>query len=543
MPSKSDRIGELRKRLRQISPQHDTPLGLIHPYWARKPMNVLEAIIDCLSEPMDLIADPFMGSGTTIFAALARGRRAVGSDINALSCFIVNSALAIAHDPQATLWQAQQFIARVRQIILPWYKLEEAEWFIERERFKVKGEFAHGRFKLEPTEIVAKRWIGMHWEGRKIIRNPKKHNSVRFYRNYLRSPLDFSKIKLIANSRIAIPQGARLSHFFTKRNTAAINFVIQTIAAENATDKTKNVYRFLLSAALPLLRLSDKKASNQWPYWRPKDNLTSRNAVIMLDKRLDSLRELVEWLGRNPLTFQLVPANQLQRHSTHSPTVHVFCAPIQSLASRLPKHLKVDLVLTDPPYADQAPYLEYSALWNSLLELGIQEEHFRLEIVKSDSAERSFDSLDYASRLSSAFDQCCKILKPDGYLVWFYQDHELAHWKAIWTAAVRNKMRLADVLSMPKQRRSMKTVTSPGATLDGDLICIFQRNTSEVAARSMMFEKVKKSISRHLRSLDNKPLFDQYAFLMKYCLQKGLIAQLSDKAKTVRAALNLLREP
>ncbi len=50
-----------------------------HP--CEKPAEMLQQIISASSRPGDLIADFFMGSGSTVKAALALGRRAIGVEL------------------------------------------------------------------------------------------------------------------------------------------------------------------------------------------------------------------------------------------------------------------------------------------------------------------------------------------------------------------------------------------------------------------------------------------------------------------------------
>lgn len=45
------------------------------------PIELVERLILALTEPGDIVLDPFMGSGTTCLAALAHGRRAAGAEI------------------------------------------------------------------------------------------------------------------------------------------------------------------------------------------------------------------------------------------------------------------------------------------------------------------------------------------------------------------------------------------------------------------------------------------------------------------------------
>lgn len=64
-----------------------TDIGILAPssnerngYPTQKPEKLLRRIIDLYSDPGDLVVDPTMGSGTTVVAALACGRNAIGID-------------------------------------------------------------------------------------------------------------------------------------------------------------------------------------------------------------------------------------------------------------------------------------------------------------------------------------------------------------------------------------------------------------------------------------------------------------------------------
>jgi site-specific DNA-methyltransferase (adenine-specific) len=55
------------------------------------PYQILARLVALLSEPGELIVDPFMGTGTTVHAAKAQGRRAVGIELNERDCEIAAS--------------------------------------------------------------------------------------------------------------------------------------------------------------------------------------------------------------------------------------------------------------------------------------------------------------------------------------------------------------------------------------------------------------------------------------------------------------------
>ena len=60
----------------------------LHPYPATMPYPLAEELVSRWSRPGDHVLDPFVGSGTTIRAAVVNGRRATGIDINPLATLI-----------------------------------------------------------------------------------------------------------------------------------------------------------------------------------------------------------------------------------------------------------------------------------------------------------------------------------------------------------------------------------------------------------------------------------------------------------------------
>ena len=65
----------------------------VHGYFTKQPWNVVRSYIQALTEPGDLVLDPFGGSGVTLIEALILDRRAIHVDINPLSVFIVETLL------------------------------------------------------------------------------------------------------------------------------------------------------------------------------------------------------------------------------------------------------------------------------------------------------------------------------------------------------------------------------------------------------------------------------------------------------------------
>lgn len=517
--------------IEKTKPVHDNPLGKLHPYWARKPLNVIREIIRKLSREGDIVFDPFMGGGTTVFAALIEKRRAMGSDINPLSSFIVNSSLHLVKENEC-LETLDRFRKEYEDLILPWFKYD-SNFFIERQRFNVKGDFEYGKFNLTPTDTILKQYKNGKFFGQRKLKNKINGWRTRAPSKYHSFPLNFKECYLQPNSRIAIPKGSTLEHFFTVKNQASINAALQIMKSYD--EESQKILMFLLSACLPLLRLSDYKASSQWPYWRPKKNLTSRNPLVAVSKRLKDFQKAQIWGKQMFPNFDIFSIEDcITKKEVISASV--FTSPIQNL-SDINSIKNIDLIVTDPPYADQAPYLEYSSLWIQTLGLTLKEESYNLEMVKTDANDRKHHNEKYIDTLQSSIKICAGILKMGGYMVWFYQDNNLTHWSQIFNLSFDNNLDIDDVIPLPKQRRSMKTVTSPGKTFDGDLIIIFRKKKSLKKPIWTVLDaekQCKKIIRLH------KSFFAQYSALVKDGMISGWMPAINKKYETVNHLIDEL---
>lgn len=510
-----ENVGLLKIKLSKEKPQHDTPIGLIHPYWARKPLNIVDTIIQHLSKPGDLILDPFAGSGTIPFSAVSNNRLAIGSDLNPLSIFISRNIIGLGKIKDSDLVFVKDFFKKAGDIYSKWFFYNGE--MIERIRYQVMGEYTNGNFRLTPTEIVTKRETKNAWKGRNVYDNFELPE-LTAPKRLLSSPINFKKIELPENSRIAIPKGANLAHFFDEKNICVINYLYELISSSSTNENVKNAMLFILSSSMPLLRLSDKKASSQWPYWRPKTVVTSRNPFFVISKRIDAFEQGVEWARDKASNAENISLKKLYQSSKVG-SYSINQSPAQNIRDLGIKNSSIDLILTDPPYADQAPYLEYSELWNSLLFQKKGSSFYSSEIVKTDAPLRKRDDSQYIFRLSEAFKECCEVLKPNGYLAFFYQDRNLLHWSEIAKTLNSHGLVIIDVLALPKQRRSLKTVTSPGRTFDGDLLVIARKQ--KLSSRTNAKNKI-------ISTKTSKTFFEKYAEIIRHGLVSGKIDSIAE---------------
>src|SRR2546430_1669431 len=63
----------------------------VHPYFTRRPANVVRAYIERYSREGDVVLDPFGGTGVTAIEAFLIGRKAIQNDLNPFANFIARN--------------------------------------------------------------------------------------------------------------------------------------------------------------------------------------------------------------------------------------------------------------------------------------------------------------------------------------------------------------------------------------------------------------------------------------------------------------------
>ncbi|MFW9992502.1 MAG: DNA methyltransferase [Candidatus Odinarchaeota archaeon] len=93
----------------------------LHRYWTKQPINVIEHFILELTEPEDLVLDPFCGVGTTGVGALKHGRIAILLDLSPVAVFLARNYVQQLSDEEMKLFdhafqdiihQVSRFVAK-----------------------------------------------------------------------------------------------------------------------------------------------------------------------------------------------------------------------------------------------------------------------------------------------------------------------------------------------------------------------------------------------------------------------------------------------
>src|SRR5438552_9279322 len=85
----------------------------VHPYFTRRPANVVRAYVERYSEEGDVVLDPFGGTGVTAIESFLLGRSAIQNDLNPFANFIARN---IADTTLPSITPLRQAFERVQQV-------------------------------------------------------------------------------------------------------------------------------------------------------------------------------------------------------------------------------------------------------------------------------------------------------------------------------------------------------------------------------------------------------------------------------------------
>ena len=519
-------VNEKLSVIKELKPIVDNPAGFMHNYMARKPYNVVSEIIKRFCPDNGCVYDPMFGSGTTIIEASKLGRKAIGTDINLLAYKLCKTSLSRWDLNQVEI-EIDSFCEEVRSACNPLYMFveEEENRILERCHFD-----RHGA-ELVPTMY----WYKLQKKG-KLTGRKKAVASSKFIVQYkMLKHNDKQHIDdqaLIPNSRIAIKPNATVYSYFCNRNLVAIDRIIG-ILHSHQDSYCYDILELLVSSAINLIKLSDKKASSQMPYWLPQKDVTSRNAVMIIEQKAIAFKEGLIYLSEKCKSF------------VDEKNIVLKNMPAQNISIDLLPNESVDLILTDPPYTDQVPYLEYNQLWYKVMGWqGFTDESLEDELVVSDAPSRNKDGDDFNRIFEAILSRISPALKTNGYFIMFYHSFDLKSWSDILRTMQKHGLAYCGQIPSATPRKSFKTIMTPKGTLDGNYIVVFQKRAISEApqfngtideAKKLAVECAKRIIAER-KEVTSQDLYD--CGMLKESFERGYLQILSTKYKSFVDVIN-----
>ncbi len=389
----------------------------VHPYFTRRPQNVVREHILHFTKPGDVILDPFGGSGVTAIEALYANRTGIQNDINPLANFIADG------------------IADLRFVNLE---------CLGKAFDHVLGEY--DRILQGNTEALLNRIEAFLPIDVKL----PKTSDVRTYREL------FTERQL--------------------RELALLRMSIQEIADEHSRRALMLAWSATLSKINRTFisttgRAASRGGSSIFSIYRYK--VASNN--VDLDTRAIFRERFANIVAATKEIDRLIRF-QRQQDGDFTGEYQSYSLDVLSLPEVLAN--KVDYIFTDPPYGGHIAYLDLSTLWNVWLGNEPTEDTRSREIIVGGMA--GITETEYIDRLGKSIKACCSMLKRNRWMSVVFQHSQPKYFAAILDAAAEAGAELRSAVTQVGDTIwSMHKKKNGEGVLGGEFILTFY-NSSQI---------------------------------------------------------------
>lgn len=519
---------------KSVKAKGHTPQYRMHKYFARRPYNVFSNLIEHYSKKGDIILDCFCGGGVTIFEALALDRKVVGVDINPLATFITEMQIQQV-DTDALSQYFENFLEECKQEFSNLYDYnimgekitpKWIEWTYEVKcpecsaiiRLTEDNKITNGKYKCPnskcPTNSTAKPGV--------MRTKCEPYRSIPLRNKYINQNNEISmheyddneKQDLLTEQRkLSVPDNMKKVDFAIPHNWdrwyedclpqkgvnnfsdlfSQRNYYINTVIFNKILNLPEGPERDLLYFAFSSsLRYTNKmsRVTKNWEngnptcmdkhaYWLPNIYVECN----VLDKLEDRMKAVIKGLSftNKKLTSKKNKGNCFEDLNNGSD----YLILTQS-SSNLPiPDESVDAVITDPPYGSNVQYGELSSFWNIWykeykgLDNFIYNDEEAVANRKS-CFENAKDVNFYGDMLKKVYTEAGRVLKPEGYLVFTFNNKNINVWVQLLKAVVEagfylpeNGVIYQDFIKSYKNTSHLKY----SGNIHGDFIYSFQKGS------------------------------------------------------------------
>lgn len=354
----------------------------VHPYFTRRPANVIRAYIERYSRENDVVLDPFGGTGVTGIEAMLLGRRAIHNDLNPFANFIAES---IADTTLPSTAPLRESFARVREAC------------------------AGPLREIEASETAANRWLTRLPLPENI---PLPRTSDAAHYRDLFTPRQLAGLALLKQAidehSAGIPHQLLLlawSASLAKLNKTFLS--AKGRAASRGGSSIFSIYRYKVASQcveLPIWETFQRRFSN----------------VLIAKEETLAARDYLSKRSRNP---RVIDSRRDFRALACDAVDLVDVLGAES----------VDYVLTDPPYGAFISYLDLSILWNHWLGFPVNDDMREHEIIVG--GESAHTEEHYKQGLADSIRTCFRLLRPDRWFSIIFQHWDLSYFATILETA------------------------------------------------------------------------------------------------------------
>lgn len=489
---------------RQIPPDAHTAMYVWHKYWSRKTWNVVGQFIETYSREGEIVFDPFSGSGVVAIEAARSGRKAIIIDLNPVASMITE--LTLRQVDTVKLYSAFLRVqSDVKQKIEKLYQIH----CVKCEGLLIADAFVRVGDTLTEVRYQKCSHCGTRCEG-----HGPDLRDVHFLQK-----LEKGTIKgWYPKNKLEYPDGSpfkerqhykSVDELFTKRNLQALAWIHASIEEEeNALIK-----KFLMGAFSSMIHLCTKMmpvgtpqptnhytffSSPGWTqhsYWSASKYM-EQNVWDKFDGAVNGGQGIIKAKQDSEINLPKVRVtHDWKKVFLGEADIAIVTDDCLKVMTKMPKK-SVHYVFTDPPYDSSIQYGELSLLWNSWLKLDANygKTLVASEIINNERQGKSFDV--YYALLSSSFEKCFSLLKPERYMNVTFHNPTFKVRNATVRAGVFAGFDYQKIHHQPLGQVSAKSMIQPFGSAQGDFYLRFFKPPAK--ARQDQFEEITEERFRKI---------------------------------------------
>lgn len=386
-----------------------------HKYWGKKPVEPLAFLIERLTSPGDLVVDPFCGSGVTGLAAVSLRRRFLGIDLNPIAGRLTSLLMDLP-----VRQELESAFARVTRLC----RRQINESYLTESFSRPATHYLWERDSLQQVWVVSGR--------QRTSAEPTRYDYEMFERFEAHKPR-FRAPRFFKNSRINADPRLDWNDLFTGRALRNVELLLDSIVESGG--ESRAALELCVSAGLGQMSKmvfaitgrgkatgtkSAKVEVGSWVigFWRPPLHFEV-NVWNCFQRKIEKL------LGGLQGSVPRSASGSIEELVSGRVNSSVVTGDSIRVLAELPDRT-ADLILTDPPHSDRAPYLELSELWNAVLGL---EPQLSEEIIVSNAKERNKGISDYNSRMKQVAGLIAQKLRKNGSIAIQFNARDRMSWE------------------------------------------------------------------------------------------------------------------
>lgn len=573
--------GEIRPITHSVIAKSHTPVYKMHRYFARRPHNVFDYLIEHYSLKDEIILDPFCGGGVTVFEGLRFDRKVIGIDFNPMATFITRmqaTSIDLYGFKDEFKIIEKSFKEEIEELYLTkctkCNKLTPAEWY-EWSRVGKCPSCGKDAILAEGEKVTFGTYLCPHCKSAKIktadcdkekativrikfkckhcglsnIKKPDKkdYKKIReindnFANLIKKKKLTYPKDKMPSDFDLRRPYNAMFNYFydfFTKRNLYALSLLYDYILK---IDKRKICEMFFLvfsstldySSKMSRVVQGAGREATTPTYWvgaLPAEN----NVWFSFEKRFKAA-----FKGKKYSNEEIGLRIKETKNFDNIKNSKDNCMILNQSSTNL-KQLddnSIDAIITDPPYGGNIMYSELSNFWAIWLKDVIKIDNLidnKYEAIKNKQQNKKDD--EYRELLYGILKECHRVLKQNRWLVMTFHNKELTVWNSLLLAAHDAGFALPEkngVIYQPPIKAYVTTLHQKrsGAML-GDFILSFKK-LETMPAEKLIDEKeidlkIKDQVQEVIRYRGGANISTIYMQLMPFLTNEGLLHKVGQK--------------